>query len=407
MPRFRDLITPSDGTPIGKKDGELVVPADPVIPFLEGDGVGPDIWRASSRVLNAAVEKAYGGARRVVWLEVLAGQKAKRDVGEWLPNDTLEAAKAYRVLMKGPLTTPVGGGIRSLNSSLRQLLDLYACVRPIRYVPGAPSPVRRPAQMDVVIFRENLEDAGAGLEWECGSAHAARLIEFLSIELGKRVRIDSGVGIKSISATATQRLVRMAINYAVSHHRRSVTLVHTGNVMKHTEGAFREWAYQLARDEFGDVTVAEGEPNPDEKVVIKDRIADTMLQQILTRTSEFDVIATTNLNGDYLSEACAAQIGGVGLVPSANMGSEVAIFEAAHGTAPQYADADVINPSAMMLSGAMMFRHIGWNEAATAIESAIASTMKQKTVTYDLERLMDGAMKLTTSEYADAVVANI
>ena len=407
MPRFKNLTPPTDGTPITKADDALVVPDDPIIPFIEGDGIGPDIWRASVRVFDAAVKKAYDGSRRVVWFEVLAGEKAKERTGEWLPADTLEAAKAYRVAIKGPLTTPVGGGIRSLNVSLRQVLDLYACVRPVRYFPGTPSPVRQPEQMDVVIFRENTEDVYAGIEWEKGSAQAKRLIEFLSTEMGKRVRPDSGIGIKPISVTGSQRLVRMAIKYAIDNQRRSVTLVHKGNIMKFTEGAFRDWGYELAASEFGDQTATEDDPQGDGKIVVKDRIADSMLQQILTRTSEYDVIATTNLNGDYLSDACAAQVGGLGLAPGANIGDEVGFFEATHGTAPKYAGKDVINPSSVMLSGAMMFRYLGWREVADGIEEGIGRTIQQKKVTYDLERLMDGATKLKTSEYADAIISNM
>ncbi len=407
MPRFKDLTPPAEGTAITKSDDGLVIPDDPIIPFIEGDGIGPDIWSASVRVFDAAVASAYDGRRRVVWFEVLAGEKAKERTGEWLPVDTLEAAKAYRVAIKGPLTTPVGGGIRSLNVSLRQMLDLYACVRPVRYFAGTPSPVRHPEQMNVVIFRENTEDVYAGIEWEQGSAQAERIIEFLSTEMGKRVRSDSGIGIKPISLTGSQRLVRMAIKYAIDNDRSNVTLVHKGNIMKFTEGAFRDWGYDLAKSEFGEQTVAEGDGEPGDKIVIKDRIADSMLQQILTRTSDYDVIATTNLNGDYLSDACAAQVGGLGLAPGGNIGDEVGFFEATHGTAPKYAGKDVINPSSVMLSGAMMFRYIGWSEVADGIENAIGQTIQEKKVTYDLERLMDGATKLKTSEYADAIISNM
>ncbi len=407
MPEFKHLTAPSEGTAITRANGALVVPDDPIIPYIEGDGIGPDIWRASVRVFDAAVRQAFDGARRVVWFEVLAGEKANDRTGEWLPADTLEAARAYRVAIKGPLTTPVGGGIRSLNVSIRQLLDLYACVRPVRYFRGTPSPVRNPEQMDVVIFRENTEDVYSGIEWEQGSEEARRLIEYLGSEMGKRVRPDSGVGIKPISITGTKRLVRMAIRYALDNGRTSVTLVHKGNIMKFTEGAFRDWGYEVAREEFGERTVKEWDGEANGRVVMKDRIADSMLQQILTRTSDYSVIATTNLNGDYLSDACAAQVGGLGLAPGANIGDEVGFFEATHGTAPKYAGKDVINPSSVMLSGAMMFRYMGWGEVATRIEAAIERTIQQKRVTYDLHRLMEGATKLKTSEYADAVIANL
>ena len=407
MPEFKHLTAPSEGTAITLENGALAVPDDPIIPYIEGDGIGPDIWRASVRVFDAAVRRAFDGAKRVVWFEVLAGEKAHERTGEWLPADTLEAARAYRVAIKGPLTTPVGGGIRSLNVSIRQLLDLYACVRPVRYYRGTPSPVRNPEQMDVVIFRENTEDVYSGIEWEQGSEEARRLIEYLGSEMGKRVRPDSGVGIKPISITGTKRLVRMAVRYALDNGRTSVTLVHKGNIMKFTEGAFRDWGYELAREEFGERTVKEWDGEPNGRVVMKDRIADSMLQQILTRTSEYSVIATTNLNGDYLSDACAAQVGGLGLAPGANIGDEVGFFEATHGTAPKYAGKDVINPSSVMLSGAMMFRHMGWDEVATRIETAIERTIQQKRVTYDLHRLMEGATRLKTSEYADAVIANL
>ena len=408
MPEFKNLVAPSEGTAITRQpDGSLAVPDDPIIPFIEGDGIGRDIWRASVRVFDAAVKKAFGERKRVVWFEVLAGEKAQERVGEWLPTDTLEAAKAYRVAIKGPLTTPVGGGIRSLNVSLRQLLDLYACVRPVRYFAGTPSPVRRPEQMDVVIFRENTEDVYAGIEWEQGSPEAEQLLDYLSTSFGKRIRRDSGIGIKPISITGSKRLVRMAIRHAVDNGRKSVTLVHKGNIMKFTEGAFRDWGYEVAREEFGDRTIGEWDGDPDGRIVMKDRIADSMLQQILTRTADYDVIATTNLNGDYLSDACAAQVGGLGLAPGANIGDDVGFFEATHGTAPKYADKDVINPSSVILSGAMMFRYMGWRDVAASIEDGIERTIQQKTVTYDLERLMEGATKLKTSEFADAVIANL
>ena len=408
MPEFKNLVAPAEGTAITRQqDGALVVPDDPIVPFIEGDGIGRDIWRASVRVFDAAVKKSFGDSKRVVWFEVLAGEKAREQTGEWLPTDTLEAAKAYRVAIKGPLTTPVGGGIRSLNVSIRQLLDLYACVRPVRYFAGTPSPVRRPEQMDVVIFRENTEDVYAGIEWEQGSPEAAQLLDYLSASFGKRIRRDSGIGIKPISITGSKRLVRMAVRHAIDNGRKSVTLVHKGNIMKFTEGAFRDWGYEVAKDEFGDHTIGEWDGDPDGRIVMKDRIADSMLQQILTRTADYDVIATTNLNGDYLSDACAAQVGGLGLAPGANIGDDVGFFEATHGTAPKYADKDVINPSSVILSGAMMFRYMGWRDAAASIEHGIERTIQQKTVTYDLERLMEGATKLKTSKFADAVIANM
>ena len=408
MPEFKNLVAPAEGSAITRRqDGALVVPDDPVIPFIEGDGIGRDIWRASVRVFDAAVKKSFGDRKRVVWFEVLAGEKAREQTGEWLPTDTLEAAKAYRVAIKGPLTTPVGGGIRSLNVSIRQLLDLYACVRPVRYFAGTPSPVRRPEQMDVVIFRENTEDVYAGIEWEQGSPEAKQLLDYLSASFGKRIRRDSGIGIKPISITGSKRLVRMAVRHAIDNGRKSVTLVHKGNIMKFTEGAFRDWGYEVAKDEFGDHTIGEWDGDPDGRIVMKDRIADSMLQQILTRTADYDVIATTNLNGDYLSDACAAQVGGLGLAPGANIGDDVGFFEATHGTAPKYADKDVINPSSVILSGAMMFRYMGWRDVAASIEHGIERTIQQKTVTYDLERLMEGATKLKTSKFADAVIANM
>jgi len=407
MPQFTQMTPPKEGAAITRKNGQLLVPNTPIIPFIEGDGTGRDIWRASVRVFDAAVKKAYDGTRRVVWFEVLAGEKAKDATGDWLPADTLEAVKTYRIAIKGPLTTPVGGGIRSLNVTLRQVLDLYACVRPVRYFAGTPSPVRHPEKMNVVIFRENTEDVYAGIEWAKGTPQAERIIEFLSRELGKRVRPDSGIGIKPISETGSKRLIRMAIRYAIENRRKSVTLVHKGNIMKFTEGAFRDWGYELAKAEFADQTITEADPPAPGKVVIKDRIADSVFQQILTRTGDYDVFATPNLNGDYLSDACAAQVGGLGMAPGANIGDEVAFFEATHGTAPKYADKDVINPCSVILSGVMMFRWLGWGPAADRIDTAIERTIQQKKVTYDLARLMEGATELKTSQFADAVIGNM
>jgi isocitrate dehydrogenase len=411
MPQFTSLKPPTDGTPITRKNGALIVPDDPIVPFIEGDGTGPDIWRASVRVFDAAVKKAYGGKRRLAWFEVLAGEKAKTQVGEWLPNDTLEAVKAYKVAIKGPLTTPVGGGIRSLNVTLRQVLDLYACVRPVRYFAGTPAPVTHPERMDVVIFRENTEDVYAGIEWAKGTPQAERVIEFLSKEMGKRIAPDSGIGIKPISETASKRLVRMAIQYALANKRKSVTLVHKGNIMKFTEGAFRDWGYELAKAEFRDRIVTEDEvsagASADGKLLIKDRIADSVFQQVLTRTAEYDVFATPNLNGDYLSDACAAQVGGLGMAPGANIGDEIGFFEATHGTAPKYADKDMINPGSVILSGVMMLRYLGWNEAADLIDRSLEKTIAQKRVTYDLARQMADATELKTSQFGDAIIENL
>jgi len=410
-PQFTHLTPPTEGSPITRRNGVLVVPPDPIVPFIEGDGTGPDIWRASVRVFDAAVAKAYGGARRIVWFEVLAGEKARQMTNEWLPNDTLEAVRMYKVAIKGPLTTPVGGGIRSLNVTLRQVLDLYACVRPVRYFAGTPAPVTHPERMDVVIFRENTEDVYAGIEFERGTAQADKLIEFLSREMGKNIAADSGIGIKPISETCTKRLVRMAIQYALANGRRVVTLVHKGNIMKFTEGAFRDWGYEVAKAEFRDRIVTEDEvaqgASADGKLIINDRIADSVFQQILTRTSEYDVFATPNLNGDYLSDACAAQVGGLGMAPGGNIGDEIAFFEATHGTAPKYAGKDVINPASVILSGVMMFRYLEWNEAADLIEKGLGDTIAQKRVTYDLARQMSGATELKTSQFADAIIDNM
>ncbi len=402
---------PADGEAIRVENGKFIIPDQPILPFIEGDGIGRDIWKASERVFNAAVEKCYGGKRRIVWYEIFAGEKAHDKFGEWLPNDTLEAIKAFHVAIKGPLTTPVGGGIRSLNVALRQLLTLYSCIRPVRWYTGVPSPVKKPQDLDVVIFRENTEDVYAGIEWQQGTADAKKVIDFLNNEMGRNILADSGVGIKPISITGSKRLVRAAIQYAIDNDRKMVTLVHKGNIQKFTEGAFRDWGYEVATEEFREHVVTEQEiwdgASKEGKIVVNDRIADAMFQQLLLRPSEYDVIATTNLNGDYLSDACAAQVGGLGLAPGANVGDEYAIFEATHGTAPKYADKDVINPSSVMLSGVMMFRFMGWKEAADAIERGIAGAIEAKTVTYDLERQMEGATKVGTSAFADAIIAKM
>jgi len=411
MPNFSILKAPATGTAITRDGGRLVVPDDPIIPFIEGDGTGPDIWRASVRVFDAAVQKAFGGKKRIAWFEVPAGEKAQNQYGEWLPNDTLEAVRAYKVAIKGPLTTPVGGGIRSLNVTLRQVLDLYACVRPVRYFTGTPAPVTHPERMDVVIFRENTEDVYAGIEWAKGTPEAAKIIGFLEREMGKKVRADSGIGIKPISEFGTKRLVRMAIQYAVDNHRKTVTIVHKGNIMKFTEGAFRDWGYEVAKAEFRDFVVTEEETwagaSREGKVLINDRIADSVFQQILTRTSDYDVFACPNLNGDYLSDACAAQVGGLGIAPGANIGDDIGFFEATHGTAPKYAGKDVINPGSVILSGVMMFRYLGWGSAADLIERGLEKTIREKKVTYDLARQMDGATELKTSAFADAIIGNM
>jgi len=411
MPEFSSLKPPTEGTPLSKRNGQLVVPDNPIIPFIEGDGTGPDIWRASVRVFDAAVAKAFGGRKKIVWLEILAGEKAFASTGEWLPNDTIEAVRTYKIAIKGPLTTPVGGGIRSLNVTLRQVLDLYACVRPVKYYSGTPAPVTHPERMDVTIFRENTEDVYAGIEWAKGTPEAARIIAFLEKEMGKRIRPDSGIGIKPISEFGTKRLVRMAIQHALMNNRKTLTLVHKGNIMKFTEGAFRDWGYELAKAEFRDRIVTEEETwngaSREGKLLVNDRIADSVFQQVLTRTAEYDVFATPNLNGDYLSDACAAQVGGLGMAPGANIGDEIAFFEATHGTAPKYAGKDVINPGSVILSGVMMFRYLGWGTAADLIETALAKTIKAKVVTYDLARQMDGAREVKTSEFADAIIGNM
>jgi isocitrate dehydrogenase len=410
METYNNNPVPTDGAVIEFRDGRFVVPDNPILPFIEGDGTGRDIWKAARLVFDAAVEKAYGGRRRIVWYEIFAGEKAHQQFNDWLPQDTLDAIRRFRIAIKGPLTTPIGGGFRSLNVSLRQLLNLYACWRPVRYYSGVPSPVKNPEKLNVVIFRENTEDVYAGIEWKQGTPEAAKMIDFLGKEMGKKVRPDSGIGIKPISITGSKQLVRRAIRYALENGRKSVTLVHKGNIMKFTEGAFRDWGYELAKEEFSDVTIPESElsgPVPDGKLLIKDRIADSMFQQILLRPDEYDVMATPNLNGDYLSDACAAQVGGLGMAPGANIGDEYGVFEATHGTAPKYADQDVVNPSSVILSGSMMFEFMGWKEVSAIIERAMTETIRQKKVTYDLHRLMDGATKLKTSEFARALVENM
>ncbi len=391
--------------------GGINVPDCPVIPFIEGDGIGPDIWNATRRVLDAAVEKAYGGSKKIEWKEILAGEKAVEQTGEWLPQATLDAITEYVVAIKGPLTTPVGEGIRSLNVTLRQELDLYACVRPVRYFQGVPSPVKHPEYVDMVIFRENTEDVYAGIEWPEGSDEAAKVISFLKDEMGADIRPDSGIGIKPISRTGTFRLVRKAILHAIENNRDSVTLVHKGNIMKFTEGAFRTWGYELAAEEFPNETISEAElwdkfdgKVPEGKIVIKDRIADAMFQQILLRPREYSVLAMPNLNGDYMSDALAAQVGGLGMAPGANIGDGVALFEATHGTAPKYTGLDKVNPGSLILSGAMMLEYLGWKEARELVYKAIEGAIAKKVVTYDLARQIEGATKVKCSEFATEMI---
>jgi len=465
MPSYNDVGLPKGGDPITVSGGKLEIPDNPIIPYIEGDGTGRDIWAASVRVFDGAVQRAYGGKRQIYWYEVFAGEKAFAKFGDWLPQPTVDAIRDLHIAIKGPLTTPVGGGIRSLNVALRQVLDLYACIRPVRYYQGVPSPVKHPEQLNVIIFRENTEDVYAGIEWREGSAEVKKLIDFLNNQMlagtKKQIRADSGVGIKPISVTGTKRLVRMAIKDALAKKRRSVTLVHKGNIQKFTEGAFREWGYDLAREEFRDDIVTERESwildnkdkNPNlsieqnsalvepgleyapekfkqelyaevrgvlesigkshgsgawrKKLMVNDRIADSIFQQVVTRPAEYDVLATPNLNGDYLSDACAAQVGGLGIAPGANVGDEHAIFEATHGTAPKYADKDVINPGSVILSGVMMLDYMGWSEAARMIETSLEATIMQKRVTYDFERLLPGASKVKTSEFAGFILDNM
>ena len=416
---YQHIQIPSDGEKISNNaDFSLNVPNRPVIPYIEGDGIGVDITPVLKDVLDAAVRKAYGGERSIAWMEIYAGEKSTRVYGDdvWLPDETLEAVKDFVVSIKGPLTTPVGGGIRSLNVTLRQQLDLYVCLRPVRYFAGTPSPLKEPEHTDMVIFRENSEDIYAGIEWQSGSAEAKKLIAYLRTEMGvTKIRFPetSGIGIKPVSSDGTKRLVRKAIQYAIDNDRSSVTLVHKGNIMKFTEGAFKDWGYELAREEFGAVEIGGGpwcsfkNPKTGTEITIKDVIADAFLQQILLRPKEYDVIATLNLNGDYISDALAAQVGGIGMAPGANLSDTVAMFEATHGTAPKYAGKDMVNPSSLLLSGEMMLRHMGWTEAADLIIKGIEGAISAKTVTYDLERLMDGATKLSCSEFGEAVVGKM
>jgi len=409
--KFQKLNLPTEGQRITVEEGKLKVPANPVIPFIEGDGTGPDLWKASRPVFDAAVEKAYAGKRKIAWFEVFAGEKARERYGEWLPGDTLEAIGAYTVAIKGPLTTPIGGGYRSLNVSLRQQLDLYACIRPVKYFEGVPSPVKRPKDLDVVIFRENTEDVYAGIEWRDGTEKCHKVISFLNREMGTEIPEDAAIGVKVSSARASKRLVRKAIRYAIEKQKESVTLVHKGNIMKYTEGAFKEWGYQVAREEFADYTIVEEDLKKagagqvrKSKVIVKDRIADSMFQQLLIRPKEYSVLATPNLNGDYLSDAAAAQTGGLGMAPGANIGDAVALFEATHGSAPAYAGLDKVNPGSLILSGAMMFEYLGWLEVTDLIVEGVRRAIQKGKVTYDLARQMEGAIEVKCSEFGQAII---
>ncbi|NBX93482.1 MAG: NADP-dependent isocitrate dehydrogenase [Proteobacteria bacterium] len=395
-------------------NNKIQVPDHPIIPFIEGDGTGPDIWKASQKVFDAAVQNTFSGQKKIVWKEILAGEKAFKNTGNWLPEETLETIKTYSVAIKGPLTTPVGGGIRSLNVALRQLLDLYACIRPVRYFNGVPSPVREPEKVDMVIFRENTEDVYSGIEWKSGTPEAKKVIDFLNSQMGTKLKASAGIGIKPITPEGTKRLVRMSLEYALKKGRSSVTLVHKGNIMKFTEGAFKEWGYALSKEEFGKETITEDEVYKDfqgkvpaGKLLVKDRIADNMFQQALLRPDEYSVLATPNLNGDYLSDLLAAQVGGLGIAPGANVGDRAAVFEATHGTAPKYAGLDKVNPGSVILSGVMMLEYLGWDKAAESITKAMEKTITQKVVTYDFARLMQGAKEVKCSEFADAIISNL
>ena len=410
MATYKHSTIPAKGERIEASNGVFRVPDQPIIPFIEGDGTGPDIWRASVRVFDAAVERAYGGKRRIHWMEVLAGEKAHKRTGEWMPPESLEAVREFKVAIKGPLTTPVGGGIRSLNVALRQELDLYACIRPVRYFEGVGAPVKNPGMVDMVIFRENIEDVYSGIEFKAGSAEAEKLRLFIETEFGKKIRPQSAIGIKPMSAFGSKRLIEMAIRYAIKAQRPSVTMMHKGNIMKFTEGGFRDWGYELAKEKFAGQVVAEadldqaGKGSRADAVILRDRIADSMFQQILLRPEEYSVVATPNLNGDYISDALAAEVGGLGIAPGGNVGDEAAVFEATHGTAPKYAGLDKINPGSVILSGVMMFEHMGWDDAGKLIFAGLEQAIKAKTVTYDLARQMTGATEVSTTGFGDAII---
>ena len=410
MATYKHAKVPSAGERIGYENGALRVPPKPIIPYVEGDGTGPDIWRASVRVFDAAVEKAYGGERRVQWMEVFAGEKAFKSFNDWLPQETVDAMQEFRVSIKGPLSTPVGGGIRSLNVTLRQVLDLYACIRPVRYFEGVGSPMKEPNKLNIVVFRENTEDVYAGIEWKAGSAEARKVRDFLTSTFGSEIREESAIGIKPMSEFGSKRLIEMAIRYALKHCLPSVTLMHKGNIMKYTEGAFRDWGYEVARQKFGDLTVSEADLGKGgvgaraDGVIVKDRIADSMFQQLLLRPDEYSVIATPNLNGDYVSDAAAAQVGGLGMAPGGNVGDGLAVFEATHGTAPKYANLDKINPGSVILSGVMMFEYMGWNEAAKLVVRGLENAIRSRRVTYDLARQMLGSTEVSTSEFGNQVI---
>ncbi|HKZ21813.1 MAG TPA: isocitrate dehydrogenase (NADP(+)) [candidate division Zixibacteria bacterium] len=414
MKKFRNLTISTSGEKIEVVKNQLKIPNQPIIPFIEGDGIGKDITKVSQKVLDSAVSKAYNGQKKIAWLEIFAGEKAYHLYKEYLPKETIQAIKYFVVAIKGPLTTPIAGGYRSLNVTLRQVLNLYACIRPVKYIPGVPAPVKHPEDVDIVIFRENTEDVYAGLEWPKGSKEAKKLISFLNKNFKTKVRLDSGIGIKPISVTATKRLVRKAIFYALEYNRPTVTLIHKGNIMKYTEGAFRDWGYEVAKKEFRNKIVTEeevekqyGGTKPEGKILINDRIADNIFQQILIRPKDYSVLAAPNLNGDYLSDAAAAQVGGLGLAPGANIGDHVALFEATHGTAPKYAGLNMANPSSLILSGVMMLEYLGWKEAADLVRKSLEETIRQKKVTYDLERMMEGATRLSTSQFCEAIISNM
>jgi len=416
MPQYEKINIPADGKKIVFENGKISVPDNPIVAFIEGDGTGPDIWRASKMVFDAAVEKAFKGKKKIAWMEIYAGEKAVSVYGKdkWLPEETVEAIREYSIAIKGPLTTPIGGGIRSLNVALRQLLDLYACVRPVKYYPGVPSPMKRPQDLNIILFRENTEDVYSGIEFKSGEQDSNDIIDYLNQKFGKNIRKPSGIGIKPMSEFGSVRLVKKAIEYARDNNKKSVTLVHKGNIMKYTEGAFKDWGYKIAKEEFRDLIVTEDElysnlngQMPDGKILIKDRIADSMFQQLLLRPAEYEVVATPNLNGDYLSDAAAAQVGGLGIAPGANMSYTTAIFEATHGTAPKYAGLDKVNPGSVILSGVMMFEYMGWSKVSNLIEKALKKTIKSKVVTYDFARLMAGAKEVKSSEFASEIVKNM